>query len=178
MGGGIRGRATLTRRATLRYGPASAARVSGSTPLGSGESGRMSLTCACLVGAVFVLSAFEGCSAKRETVVSSTKTVTMEEGRVTPPSMVDISVVDLHDEPTSDARMEKIVGTIINHGDKPVSRLTVRVDSLDGQGRVVNSVTTPPVAQTVAALGGRASFEASVPRDALVTTYHAVAIAQ
>jgi hypothetical protein len=92
--------------------------------------------------------------------------------------MVDISVVDLHDEPATDPRMERVVGTIINHGDRPVARLKIRLDLLDDSGRLVNSVTTPPLDQTVAALGGKATFEASVPRDASVTTYHAVAIAQ
>ena len=92
--------------------------------------------------------------------------------------MVDISIVDLHEEPTADPRMEKVVGTIVNQGDRPVSKISIRIDLLDDAGNRVNSVTTPPLAQTIAALGGRATFEASVPRNPAVTTYHAVAIAQ
>jgi hypothetical protein len=142
------------------------------------ESRRVRSTAACLVSAALALIALAACGPKRGTIVSATRTVTVHEARLAQPAMVDISVVDLHDEPATDPRMEKVVGTIVNHGDKPVSRLTIRVDSLDDAGNLVNSVTTPPLAETVAALGGRASFEASIPRNVSVTTYHAVAVAQ
>lgn len=133
---------------------------------------------ACLLGAALTLFVVAGCGAKRDTIVSSTRTVTVEQPNPSPPQMVDISIVGLHEEPTADPRMEKVVGTIINQGDRPVSTLSVRIDLLDAAGNVVNSVTTPPLAQTVAAHGGRATFEASVPRESAVTTYHAVVIAQ
>ena len=133
---------------------------------------------ACLFGAALTIFVFAACAAKRETIVSSTHTVTVDQGKPSPPRMVDISIVDLHDEPTADPRMEKVVGTIINQGDRPVSKLSIRVDLLDDAGNLVNSVTTPPLVQTVAALGGRATFEASVPRNPAFTTYHAVVIAQ
>jgi len=125
--------------------------------------------------AIFV---FAACGAKRETIVSSTHTVTVDQGKPSPPRMVDISIVDLHEEPAADPQMEKVVGTIINQGERPVSKISIRIDLLDDAGNLVNSVTTPPLAQTIAALGGRATFEASVPRNPAVTTYHAVAIAQ
>lgn len=138
---------------------------------------------ACLVGAVVAMLVFGACAAKRETVVSSTRTVTVEEGRPAPPRVVDvprtdISIVDLHGEAAADSRMEKVVGTIINDGNRPVSQLSIRVDSLDAAGNVLHSVRTPPLAQTIDARGGRATFEASVPRNPAVTTYHAVAIGQ
>jgi hypothetical protein len=133
---------------------------------------------ACLFGAALAIFVFAACGAKRETIVSSTHTVTVDQGKPSPPRMVDISIVDLHEEPAADPRMEKVVGTIINQGDRPVSKLSIRIDLLDDAGNTVNSVTTPPLAQTIAALGGRATFEASVPRNPAVTTYHAVAIAQ
>jgi hypothetical protein len=133
---------------------------------------------ACLVGAALAIFVFAACGAKRETIVSSTHTVTVDQSKPSPPPMVDISIVDLHEEPAADPRMEKVVGTIINQGDRPVSKLSIRIELLDDAGKLVNSVTTPPLAQTVAAFGGRATFEASVPRNPAVTTYHAVAIAQ
>jgi hypothetical protein len=133
---------------------------------------------ACLFGAALVIFVFAACGAKRETIVSSTHTVTVDQGKPSPPRMVDISIVDLHEEPAADPRMEKVVGTIINQGDRPVSKLSIRIDLLDDAGNTVNSVTTPPLAQTIAALGGRATVEASVPRNPAVRTYHAVAIAQ
>jgi hypothetical protein len=133
---------------------------------------------ACLFGAALAIFVFAACGAKRETIVSSTHTVTVDQGKPSPPRMVDISIVDLHEEPAADPRMEKVVGTIINQGDRPVSKLSIRIDLLDDAGNTVNSVTTPPLAQTIAALGGRATFEASVPRNPAVRTYHAVAIAQ
>ena len=138
---------------------------------------------ACLFGAALAIFVFAACGAKRETIVSSTRTVTVDQGKPSPPRvvdipMVDISIVDLHEEPTADPRMEKVVGTIINQGERPVSKISIRIDLLDDAGNLVNSVTTPPLAQTIAALGGRASFEASGPRNPAVTTYHAVAIAQ
>lgn len=138
---------------------------------------------ACLFGAAVAIFAFTACAPRRDTVVSSTRTVIVEEGRPASPRMVDvprtdISIVDLHGEAADDPRMEKVVGTIINDGTRPVSQLSIRVDSLDHAGRVVNSVRTPPLAQTIDAGGGRATFEASVPQDSAVKTYHAVALAQ
>ena len=138
---------------------------------------------ACLFGAALAIFVFAACGAKREAIVSSTRTVTVDQGKPSPPRvvdtpMVDISIVDLHEEPTADPRMEKVVGTIINQGERPVSKISIRIDFLDDAGNLVNSVTTPPLDQTIAALGGRATFEASTPRNAAVTTYHAVAIAQ
>lgn len=133
---------------------------------------------ACLFGAALAIFVFAACGAKRETIVSSTHTVTVDQGKPSPPRMVDISIVDLHEEPAADPQMEKVVGTIINQGDRPVSKLSIRIDLLDDAGNTVNSVTTPPLAQTIAALGGRATFEASVSRNPAVRTYHAVAIAQ
>lgn len=138
---------------------------------------------ACVFGAALAIFVFAACGAKRETIVSSTRTVTVDQGKPSPPRvvdapMVDISIVDLHEEPTADPRMEKVVGTIINQGERPVSKISIRIDLRDDAGNLVNSVTTPPLAQTIAALGGRATFEASVPRNPAVTTYHAVAIAQ
>ena len=51
------------------------------------------------------------------------------------------------------------------------------VPLLDDQGRVLHSITTPALDQTIAALGGEATFEATIPRNPAVTSYHAVAIA-
>jgi hypothetical protein len=44
--------------------------------------------------------------------------------------------------------------------------------------RVVHSVVTPPLEQRIDPLGGRATFDAQVPRNPIVTAYHAVAIAR
>ena len=95
-----------------------------------------------------------------------------------PPETVAISIVNLHDEPAADPEREKVVGTIINQGDKAVSRLSIRVDALDDIGNVLESTTTPPLAQTIDPFGGQATFEASIPRNPSVTTFHAVAIAR
>jgi hypothetical protein len=130
-----------------------------------------------LLASAVALPLFSSCAAKRETVVS-TRTVTVDEHTVSPPKMVDISIVNLHDEPTTDVLREKVVGTIINDGDRPVSRLSIRVDALDRAGNVVHTVTTPPLAQIIDPFGGRATFEGSMPRDGTVAGYHAVTIAQ
>ena len=92
--------------------------------------------------------------------------------------MTNITIVNLHDEPSGDPSSEKVVGTIINNGDKAVSQLSIRVDAMDGSGRIVNTVTTPPLAETIAANGGQAQFSAIMARDPAVTTYKAVAIAR
>jgi type IV pilus biogenesis protein CpaD/CtpE len=125
---------------------------------------------------VAVLPLLASCAAERR---DRTSTVNVREVTTTPlPPMTDISIINLHDEPTSDASSEKVVGTIVNNGDKAVSQLTIRVDAIDGSGRVVNSVTTPPLAQTIGANGGQGQFSATMPRDPAVTTYKAVAIAR
>lgn len=92
--------------------------------------------------------------------------------------MVDISIVNLHDEPSTDPSQERVVGTIINQGDKRVSGLSIRVNQLDASGTVIRSVTTPPLAQTIDPNGGRATFEAMIPADSRSAGYHAVAIAR
>jgi len=130
-----------------------------------------------LLATALALPLVFSCAAKRETVVS-TRTVTVDEHTVPPPKMVDISIVNLHAEPTTDVSREKVVGTIINDGDRAVSRLSIRVDALDRTGNVVHTMTTPPLAQTIDPFGGRATFEASMPRDGTVAGYHAVTIAQ
>lgn len=117
------------------------------------------------------------CSAERRETQVATRQV--RETTVTPlPPMTDISIVNLHDEPSGDPSTEKVVGTIINNGDKAVSQLSIRVDAMDGSGRVVNSVTTPPLAETIPANGGQADFSALMAKNDEVTTYKAVAIAR
>ncbi|MFN8601597.1 MAG: FxLYD domain-containing protein [Candidatus Binatia bacterium] len=117
------------------------------------------------------------CSAERHETKVATRQV--RETVVTPlPPMTDISIVDLHDEPSGDAATEKVVGTIVNHGDKAVSQLSIRVDAMDSTGRVVSTVTTPPLAETIPANGGQADFSALMARNDAVTTYKAVAIAR
>jgi len=116
-----------------------------------------------------------GCATRETTTIRRETTV-----RTVPaaPQMVDISIINLHGEPAADPSMERVVGTIINEGDRVVSRLSIRVDALDSAGNVVNSVTTPPLTATIDSRGGRATFEASMPRNQAVTAYHAVAIAR
>lgn len=130
-----------------------------------------------LVGSALAILLVSSCSPRRESVVS-TRTVTVDQRTLSAPQMVDISIINLHDEPAADPSLERVVGTIINEGDKAVSRLSIRVDALDSAGNVVNSVTTPPLTETIDPLGGRATFEAFMPRNPAVTAYHAVAIAR
>ena len=129
-----------------------------------------------LVSATALLTV--SCAPRRAAVVES-RSVTVQQHTVPPPpTMTDISFIDMHPVPTSDPAQERVVGTIVNHGDRAVSRLSIRVEGLDDSGRVVSSVTTPPLDQTIDPLGGRAQFEAMMPRASTVTTYHAVAIAR
>lgn len=118
------------------------------------------------------------CAAKRDTVVTTKRSVTIEEKTVAAPKAIDISIVNLHDEPAADPTQERVIGTIVNDGDKRVSGLSVQVNALDRTGNVVRSITTPPIAQTIDPAGGRATFEAFMPRDPEVAGYHAVAIAK
>lgn len=129
--------------------------------------------------AALTLTLVAGCAGRQETVVQTTRTTTaIQEQTIATPKTIDISIVDLHDEPASDPAQEKVVGTIINQGDRPVSGVSIRVNALDGGGRVIKTVQTPPLAQTIDAHGGRATFEALMPRDEAVRGYHAVAIAR
>jgi hypothetical protein len=138
----------------------------------------------CGITALAVIAA--GCAARetttirRETVQTVPAAPAVVETTTTRAraQMVDISIIDLHGEPAADPSMETVVGTIVNEGDRAVSRLSIRVDALDSVGNVLNSITTPPLTETIASRGGRATFEASIPRNAAVTTYHAVAIAR
>ena len=130
-----------------------------------------------VVVAALVIPFAASCAPERQEVVTR-KTTSIDERTVTAPRMIDISIVGLHDEPAADPAQEKVVGTIVNEGDKQVSGLSIRVNALDSSGNVVRTVVTPPIAQTIAPSGGRATFEALMPRDHAVAGYHAVAIAR
>jgi hypothetical protein len=117
------------------------------------------------------------CAPHHERVVT-TRTVAVEQRALPAPKTIDIAVVGLHDEPTADPTREKVVGTIVNSGDRAVTGVTIRVDALDSTGTVLHSITMPPVAHAIDPFGGRATFEAFMPRNAAVTEYHAVAIAR
>jgi hypothetical protein len=139
----------------------------------AGEASRIALVG---IGAALVIAA---CAERPSEFSTRTTTTTVEEHvPPAPPETVAISIVNLHDEPAADPGHETVVGTIVNQGDKAVSRLSIRVDALDDIGNVLESTTTPPLAQTIDPFGGQATFEASMPRNSSVTTYHAVAIAR
>jgi hypothetical protein len=118
------------------------------------------------------------CAAKHHETVVSNRTVSVQQQALPAPKMIDISIVGLHDEPATDPSQERVVGTIVNDGDKRVSGLSVQVNALDRSGNVVRTITTPPINQTIDPAGGRATFEAFMPRDPEVAGYHAVAIAK
>jgi hypothetical protein len=130
-----------------------------------------------LVGAALVVSLASACGPERQTVVRR-ESVAIEQRAVPPPRAIDISIIDLHDEPSPDPSQEKIVGTIVNDGNKAVSGLSIRLNALDSSGQVVRTITTPPLRETIAAGGGRTRFEAFMPADPQVAGYHAVAIAR
>jgi hypothetical protein len=138
---------------------------------------KRALSGAWLVVALLAVTLVAACAGRRETVVT-TRTTQIEQRTLPAPKMVDISIVNLHDEPALDPSQEKVVGTIINTGDRRVSGLSIRVDALDAGGRVIRTVTTPPLAQPIDPNGGRATFEAFMARDETVAGYHAVAIAR
>jgi hypothetical protein len=140
-------------------------------------SRRAQMSLAVLAAAsVATLALLAGCGSERRSVSEQTmvsRTVTPP-----PPTMTAISFDDLHPEPSADPSREKVVGTIVNNGDRAVSKIAIRVDGKNDAGQVLTSVTTPPLDQTIDAFGGRATFEANLPRVESVTTYHAVAIAR
>lgn len=117
------------------------------------------------------------CGGSRRTEVVRTQRTVVQQP-IPEPRMTDISIYDLREQAGAAPGQVNVVGTIVNHGDRPVSQLRIRVDSLDRTGRLVGSVDTPPLAQTIDANGGTATFQATVPDDPAVTTYHAVAIAR
>jgi hypothetical protein len=131
-----------------------------------------------LAAALLTAPLVASCAAKRHETVVTNRSVSIQEKTLTAPKMIDISIVNLHDEPAADPTQERVVGTIINDGDKRVSGLSVQVNALDRTGNVVRSITTPPIAQSIDPAGGRATFEAFMPRDPEVAGYHAVAIAK
>jgi hypothetical protein len=134
------------------------------------------------IGAIAVAAALAlplvSCSAKHETRVVQHESATYEQHAVAAPKMIDISIVNLHDEPIADPSQEKVVGTVINEGNRQVSGLSIQINALDGSGNVIRTVKTPPLPQTIAANGGRTTFEAFMPKDPAVAGYHAVAIAK
>lgn len=135
----------------------------------------------CVRGALACLACLPllaACAAQRE---QSTRTVTetvIGEADAMPPATTDIAIVELREEPADDPAFVKVVGTVVNHGDKPVERLTVRVEALDAQNRALTRVSTEAAEVVIPANGGTGTFEASVPRSAATTRYHAQAVAR
>jgi hypothetical protein len=130
-----------------------------------------------LAVAALALPLVTSCGPDRR-VVTQRHVVTTTQPAEPAPKTIDISIVGLHDEPAADPAQEKVVGTIINEGDKRVTGVSIRVNALDSRGNVVRTVVTPPLAQPIDPSGGRATFEALMPRDPAVAGYHAVAIAR
>jgi hypothetical protein len=129
------------------------------------------------VAGLVLVPLLSACAPKQETVVTR-HTTAVEERTVAVPKSIAISIVDLHDEPAPDPSQEKVVGTVVNDGDKAVTGLSIKVNALNSSGQIVRSITTPPLAETIAAGGGRTRFEAFMPADPAVAGYHAVAIAK
>ena len=130
-----------------------------------------------IVAGLVLAPLLSACAPKQETVVTR-RTTAVEERTVPAPRSIAISIVDLHDEPAPDPSQEKVVGTVVNDGDKAVTGLSIKVNALNSSGQIVRSITTPPLAETIAAGGGRTRFEAFMPADPAVAGYHAVAIAK
>ena len=107
---------------------------------------------------IVAVSLVSSCATKRHEVATTRTVTTLHEVQQPAPTTIDVSIV--------------------NAGDKPVSRIAIRVNALDASGQVVRTVTTPPLAQPIGPFGGRATFEAIMPRDRAVAGYHAVAVAQ
>ncbi len=131
-----------------------------------------------LLGSAVAVSLASSCAPRHRAVASTESVTTVDREALPAPRMIDISIVSLHDEPTVDPATEKVVGTVVNDGDRPVSRIAIRIHAVDADGNVVRTVTTPPLSQTIDAYGGRATFEAVMPRDTAVAGYRAVAIAR
>ncbi|HEY2389030.1 MAG TPA: FxLYD domain-containing protein [Candidatus Binatia bacterium] len=136
---------------------------------------RLALAAAIAFTAALPLSS---CASKHQTVATTETVTDIDQHRLPPPRMIDISIVNLHDVPSDDPAEEKVVGTIVNEGDRAVDQVAIRVEALDTTGNVMHTVTTPPLAQTIEPFGGKASFEAMIPHDELIAGYHAVAIAR
>jgi len=118
------------------------------------------------------------CTSKRD-VVQTTETVTnLDNHRLPPPKQIDVTIRNLHDEPAADPTQEKLVGTLVNDGDRAVDQVAIRVEALDRSGNVIRTVKTPPLSQTIEPFGGQATFETSMPQDRVVVGYRAVAIAR
>ncbi len=125
-----------------------------------------------------LVAAVAACSSHRERFVTTEERTVAVRQPVAPPKMVDITIINLHGEQAADPTQEKVVGTIVNSGDRKVSGISIRVNALDRAGNVIRTVTTPPLAHEIAPLGGKAEFEALMPQDDAVAGYHAVAIAR
>jgi len=118
------------------------------------------------------------CTSKRDVVQTTETVTTLDNHRLPPPKQIDVAIRDLHDEPAADPTEEKVVGTLVNDGDRAVDQVAIRVDALDGSGNVIRTVTTPPLSQTIEPFGGQARFETLMPQDRVVVGYRAVAIAR
>lgn len=143
---------------------------------------KMLLRTGCLAGSALALCvgllSLSACSGRRTESTTTYDTVSVQRTIQPPPRMVAVSFQDLHEGYATDPSIERVVGTIVNDGDRPVSKLSIKVEGLNDSGQVLASVVTPPLDQNIDPLGGRAQFQADLPRTPGITTYHAVALAR
>lgn len=133
------------------------------------EPRRAPLSLPLALGLAFLVLA--ACTTARRDVSTGMQSVE----QVTAQPASGVAVTDLRVEPTENSAFVNVAGTIVNQGSAPVSGVKVRIDVMDSAEQVIDSVVTPPVAQTIAANGGQAPFTQRMSSVHLVH-YRAIAI--
>jgi hypothetical protein len=89
---------------------------------------------------------------------------------------MEIMTLEEQDVPR-DAPLVTVTGTLINRGQGPTTQLTVRVDALDDQGRVVATAPAVPASERVEA-NGTVTFTATLENRPETRHYHVEAVAR
>lgn len=87
-----------------------------------------------------------------------------------------IEIVDLEETPSANKKRVTLTGTLVNRGARGTSAVSVKVNALADDGKVLISVPAVPDTNTIPPNGGTTSFSATLDDQPAVKRYHVEAL--
>jgi len=103
---------------------------------------------------------------------------TIESENLQPEPTIQLEIIDLQNAVDSHAKRIFLSGTLVNHGTRPTSQVTVRIDALDENGDAVVTTAAMPSTDHIPADGGMAKFTAEIDTNPAIRSYHVEAVAR
>lgn len=97
---------------------------------------------------------------------------------ISAPARPQVEITDLQEQVSEDGKRVTVSGTLINRGAGATSELTVTVRALDADGQAVIQMSAVPSTNRIPALGGTATFTATLDNRSEVKRYHVETVAR